>query len=304
MSALHFWIFSYNRAEFLRNCVASIDRCASGCPIHIFDDHSSDPETRAVLGDIAQRHEVVYPAPQPHEQSKHGGLYANMQAAYEQCGEDDIVCFLQDDTQLVRPLSTDDLQTINAFFSSQTKPCFVQPAFMRGCNKKKDFARTRYDATQKIYYVDRLSNSAGAFYSDICLFRVCDLRAVDWHFVTREAGNESQARQRLAQMAYWRDPFAAWLPNVPAFRGKKQTLALRLAQTSRRSGFYPLKIMSTEENRRFLGRPDAALPYAEDFLQVQDGSVPEPWIYYPLQGSSWFKALNSIELKWRKWRGR
>lgn len=304
MSALHFWVFSYNRAEFLSNCVASIELCAPGWPIHIFDDHSSDPETRAVLAELARRHQVVYPTPQAHEQTKHGGLYANMQAAYEQSGADDIVCFLQDDTQLVRPLSAEDVQAIETFFASQAKPCLLQPAFMRGCNKKKDFARTRYDATHRVYYVDRLSNSAGAFYSDICLFRVRDLRAVGWRFVTREAGNETQARELLAQMAYWRDPFAAWLPNVPAFRGKQQTLALRLAQKRRRSGFYPVKIMSAEDNRCFLERPHNAVPYAEDFLQLQQGRVSEPWIYYPLQGSSWFKTLNSIELKWRKWRGK
>src|SRR5690606_32646020 len=68
MSALHFWVFSYNRAEFLSNCVASIELCAPGWPIHIFDDHSSDPETRAVLAELALRHQVVYPTPQAHEQ--------------------------------------------------------------------------------------------------------------------------------------------------------------------------------------------------------------------------------------------
>ena len=299
MSQLVFWVFSYNRGNFLKNCVASIERCAPGCDIRIFDDRSSDPETRRVLDELSRRHQVHYPAGDG-EQSKHGGLYANMQAAFSMSAEDDLLCFLQDDTQLVRPLAEVDVQRLTQFFASSAKPCFVQPAFLRGCNRGKDNGLTRYDSDRGVYYVDRLKNSAGAFYSDICLFRVSDLRTARWQFVQREAGNEWQARERLAQMAYWRDPFAAWLPNVPAFRGKKSTLALRIAQRLRRSGFYPLVCLSPEQNGAFVARPADQFPYAEDFLQVRNGPVSQPWNYYPLQGSAALKLLNSVEVKLRK----
>lgn len=304
MSQLVFWVFSYNRGNFLKNCVASIEHCAPGCTIRIFDDRSSDPETQRVLEDLSQRHQVFYPGAADSEQSKHGGLYANMQAAFTMSADEDLVCFLQDDTQLVRPLTADDILDFEHFFASSVEPCFVQPAFLHGRNRKKDQPLTRYDHARRVYYVDRLKNSAGAFYSDICLFHTGALRAVGWQFVLREAGNERQARQRLAQMAYWRDPFAAWLPNVPAFRGKTRTLALSLAQRLRRSGFYPLVYLSPEQNRAFIDREYTALPYAEDFLQVRNGSVPQPWNYYPLQGSASLKLLNSVEVKLRKLLGR
>lgn len=303
MSQLVFWVFSYNRGEFLKNCVTSIEQCAPGCPIRIFDDRSADAETRHILDELSQRHSVFYPQGQGGEQSKHGGLYANMQAAFTLSSADDLVCFLQDDTQLVRPLDHQDIHRLTTFFAENDKPCFVQPAFMRGCNRRKDHAHTRYVGDRGVYFVDRLQNSAGAFYSDICLFRVSDLRAVGWQFVQREAGNEQQARARLAQMAYWRDPFAVWLPNVPAFRGKTRTLALRLAQRLRRSGFYPLAYLSPEQNQAFLTRAETQVPYAEDFLQVRNGPIPQPWIYYPLQGSAPLKLLNSVEVKLRKWLG-
>ena len=304
MNRLVFWVFSYNRGDFLKNCVGSIEQCAPRCAIRIFDDDSSDPETRRVIAELSSRHRVVYPDPDKVAQSKHGGLYANMQAAFSMSGPDDLVCFLQDDTQLVRPLGPRDVDDLARFFDAGEKPCFVQPAFMRGCNKRNDHARTRYDEVRRVYCVDRLENSAGAYYSDICLFRAGDLRSVGWEFVMREAGNERQARERLAQMAYWRDPFVAWLPNVPAFRGKSQTLALRLAQDLRRSGFYPLECLSPEQNRAFITRADGDLPYAEEFLRVRSGRVAEPWIYYPLQGSALLKVLNSAELKLRGLFGR
>lgn len=302
MGRLIFWVFSYNRGNFLKNCVASIEQCAPGCAIRIFDDHSSDPETQQTLAELACRHQVVTP-PHTGEQSKHGGLYANMQTAFSSSSADDLVCFLQDDTQLVRPLEQADVERLIAFFDQLEKPCFVQPAFLRGCNRRKDHALTRYDDDRGVYHVDRLKNSAGAFYSDICLFRVRDLQAVGWQFLQREAGNERQARKCLAQMAYWRDPFAAWLPNVPAFRGKKSTLALRIAQSLRGSGFYPLVYLSPEQNHAFIKRPATAVPYAEDFLQVRNGPISQPWNYYPLQGIASLKLLNSVEIKLRKMLG-
>jgi glycosyltransferase involved in cell wall biosynthesis len=297
--ALVFWIFSYNRAEFLKNCVASIEQCAPGCTIHIFDDNSSDAQTRALLAELGEKYSVHVPPPQENGGNKHGGLYANMQAAYELCDPRDLVCFLQDDTQLVRPVTPEEIGRLEAYCLKRG-PGFVQAAFMRGSDRQKDRERTRFDELGKVYFVDRLSSSAGAYYSDICLFQVQQLRSADWRFVPRESHNEQAARDKLKQMAYWRDPFVAWLPYVPAFRGKQQTWALRWAQKKRRCGFYPLRLMGADETRQFLSRDPARLPYAEDFLRAPE-SLPEPWIYYPLQGKSWLKHLNSLEIKVRRW---
>ena len=297
--ALVFWIFSYNRGEFLQNCVASIEHCAPDCAIRIFDDNSGDKDTRAVLARLKEKYPVHSPQPQTVGGNKHGGLYANMQAAYELSDASDLVCFLQDDTQLVRPITPAEIARLENYCSTQG-PGFIQAAFIRGCNRRKDQARTRFDAVRQVYFVDRLSSSAGAYYSDICIFHTQQMRNCGWNFVPRESGNESAARAQLQQMAYWRDPFLAWLPYVPAFRGKQQTWALRWAQKRRRCGFYPIKIMDEEETRNFLARDPARIPYAEDFLRA-DESLPKPWIYYPLQGKSWLKHLNSLEIKLRRW---
>lgn len=297
--ALVFWIFSYNRGEFLQNCVASIERCAPGCAIRIFDDNSSDMETRALLTQLEKKHSVHFPEPLSGESNKHGGLYANMQKAFELSEADDLVCFLQDDTQLVRAITQEEIARLENHFSIRG-PGFVQAAFMRGCNREKDQAKIRFDKVSQVYFVDRLSSSAGAYYSDICIFHTQQMRNSGWRFVPRESGNESLARTQLRQMAYWRDPFLAWLPYVPAFRGKQQTWALRWAQKHRHCGFYPIQIMSAEDTQEFLARDPMQIPYAEDFLHAA-ASLPEPWIYYPLQGKSWLKHLNSLEIKLRRW---
>ncbi len=300
--AMVFWIFSYNRGEFLRNCVKSIEDCAPGNAIRIFDDHSSDAETRALLAQLAQRYPVHSPQPKKNGGTKHGGLYANMQAAFEACADDELVCFLQDDTQLVRPVEAAEFVRMREYLAHHG-PCFIQGAFLRGSNKKRDRSLTRFDPDKRVYFVDRLQRAAGAFYSDICIFHTGALRAAEWRFIPRESCNEEMARKKLRQMAYWPYPFAAWLPYVPAFRGKTQTFALRWAQKIRRCGFYPIHYLSADENRAFLARDIDCLPYAEDFLST-DVPLPQPWIYYPLQGKSWLKQLNAIELKIRKWGSR
>ncbi len=292
---MHFWIFSYNRGAFLKNCVESVEHCAPDSKIHVFDDDSQDPETLGILATLALKYPVHFPAQPAAGSGKHGGLYSNMQTALDSMPEDAIVCFLQDDTQLVRPVQTDELDALATVFSDSRR-AFVQPAFLRGYNRDTDDALTRFVADDNLYYVDRLQSSAGAWYSDIVITSVRTLRAVGWQFQAREPDNEQQARQHFEQMGYLRDPFVAWLPNVPAFRGRQQTRALRWAHKQRDSGFYPFEYLTPEQSGALRQRDPKILPYAEDFLALRNQiDLPKPWVYYPLQGIGWLKQLDRIE---------
>lgn len=295
---LQFWIFSYNRGAFLRNCVDSIKACAPACPIHIFDDNSDDAETCRVLEALKPLCRVHYPTAGA-SQSKHGGLYANMQSALATLSAADLVCFLQDDTQLVRPVTQAEVRAFGSFFGDPSAG-FLMPAFMRGCNRQTDGPLTRVTEEGQYYLVDRVRSSAGAWYSDIFISRAGNLQQAGWTFGDREPLNEQQARRHFKQMHYLRNPFVAWLPLVPAFRGKKQTWALRRATRIRRCGFYPLQIMSDGELEDFMSRDIHQLPFAENFLKP-DRCLPQPWIYYPLQGSRMLKTLDRVERKLAGW---
>lgn len=296
---MHFFVFSFNRGDFLENCVASIERCAPGHPVTVFDDDSNDEATRQVLGAIGNRHRVLCPSANGPE-SKHGGLYGNMQAALEIAASDELLCYLQDDMQLVRSVTADDIDAAERYFERCPDAGFMQPAFLKGSNRRSDRAQMRIDAKSGGYFADRLDRSAGAYYSDVFISRAARLHQSGWHFRNREAANELQARQRFRQMVYLRNPFAAWLPQAPAWRGKRMTLALRLGQRAGRCGLYPFDTLGDEEARAFTQRETAILPFAEDFLSVGDADLPRPWTYHPLQGRRMLKLLNSIELKIRK----
>jgi hypothetical protein len=293
---MQFWVFSYNRGEFLQNCVNSIAQCAPQCPVTIFDDDSTDPATLEVLAALATRHTVRRPTASAGA-GKHGGLYANMQAAFAATPDADLFCFLQDDMQLVRPLLSAEIGTLGAMLEDATSPRFLQPAFMKGADRKRHAGLVRFDAATAAYLIDRHHHSAGAWYSDILVGHAGRLRQAGWHFLPGEAANEQQARQQLGQLLYLKNPFAAWLPNVPAWRGKTRTLGLRLAHRAGNCGFHPLCSLSQQQAAAFVARDPAQLPYAEDWLTLGEGKLPEPWRYHPLQGRRALKLLNSLELK-------
>lgn len=297
---LKFVVFSYNRGRFLENCIASLEQCATNIDVTIFDDNSDDPSTRETIGMLARQHRVACPGERAPGQSKHGGLYANMQSAFERLADDDLICFIQDDMQLVRSVSNDEIDSWSRYFDTVKRAGIIHPAFFKGCNRASDAASARYDATLDGYLIDRVERSAGSYYSDILVARAGNLRNAGWRFLDRESRNEQQARSRFTPMLYLRNPFVTWLPFAPAWRGKSQTAGLRLASRLGPSGFYPLRTMSSEERRIFMERDPSVLPVAEDFLTVDGPLLPQPWLYYPLQGRRWLKWLNSAELAVRR----
>lgn len=296
--ALQFFVFSFNRGEHLLNCLRSLERCAPQCPVTIVDDNSTDPATMAVLAGLDGHHRIVRPG---HSRaSKHGGLYANMQSAFEACPADTLFCFLQDDMQLVRRLDAQDLAHFAAVLDGSPLPCLLQPAFMKGSDRRRHQGLIRYRSDSDAYCIDRLRHSAGAWYSDILLGSAGRLRQAGWQFLPSEAANEQQARRNLGQLLYLKNPFVAWLPNVPAWRGKQQTLGLRLAHRSGNCGLHPLRCLDAPQTAEFLTREPEKLPYAEDWLELVGTSLPKPWAYHPLQGRRLLKWLNSLELKLRR----
>ena len=294
---MHFCIFSFNRGLFLKNCVDSIEACCPGAEVTIFDDDSDDPETKQVLSEVAQSHRVE----QPGNRSSHrlGGLYGNMQSALELYEQEDTLCFLQDDTQLVRPLMEQDFQDIEAAFRDNPNLGFISPCFIRGRTLDRG-AEFEPDPHQKLYFRKPDQRSSGCHFSALLITKPARLAAVGWQFGGSEPENDRQASQVLGPMGYLHAPFAMWLPEVPAYRGKKKTLGLKLAEKKRRCGFYPFRILSEDEAAALRQRDPGVLPKAEDFLHCTPEEPPKPWAYNPLTDTGWIKLLNQVEVGVRK----
>lgn len=299
MTQLTFCIFSFNRGRFLRNCVESIRACIPGAEIVIFDDNSDDPETLAYLQLAAEVCRIV--GPREVGTIKHGGLYHNMNAALELLGDRPLLCFLQDDTQMVRPVSNSELTGLVELFESQPGLGFVHPCFIRGVDLKRRPVIPLSGPAPGFFYRKDTGQSAGIHYSDLVIFKPGRLIDAGWHFKQSEPANDTQAKALFGMMAYMWLPVAMWLPEVPAYRGKKKTLGLRLAEKKKRVGFYPFRILSDQEAQLGSCQTPPRLPVAEEFLDCIPDSPDKPWTYNPLTGLRLFKQLNNLEVAVRRW---
>lgn len=301
---LVFCLFSYNRGKFLENCIASIEKSIeqavnSGLvspKIYIFDDDSDDRYTQEVLTKAALRHMIVTPPKGEAMASKFGGLYNNMARAVEMMPAGSLVCFIQDDMQCVRQLTEHDLTDIQLFFDQHPKAAFLHPAFLRGGKRARDKKSMQLNDDGKSYFRINAKQSAGINFSAIVIFKVDKLRENNWTFEFREKINDIKAGEMFGKMGFMVNPFFLWLPNVPVYRGKRKTVALKFAEKIRKSGFYPVKFMTPEQSIHFTSRDFTHLPVAEDFLELDSKSLSMPWIYYALEGKPILKQLNRIEL--------
>lgn len=298
MSRITYCIFSYNRGEFLRNAVRSIHRLTSS-QVCVIDDDSDDPTTRTILASLEESCQVLRGSASAG--GKHGALYANMQRALDALGEAELLCFLQDDMQMLRAPGDEELEAFATHCNDPGAPAFLQPCFLKGWTRDVD-RRTLVASGDAAYYVREESGaSVGRYYSDVCIFSPRRLLADGWRFAPSEPMNERQAAALYPPMGQLRAPFLMWLPGGPAWRGKRKTFALRYAERVSACGFYPYQTLGADAERRLLDRDLTVLPVAEDFLALEgETSLQRPWRYYPLQGRRLLKRLNSLELALRR----
>lgn len=296
-----FCVFSFNRGQFLRNCIESIESCAADSSVIVFDDNSDDPDTIKFLEDIKTRHTLVQPG---HSSQHHlGGLYGNMQSALEYCRDEELVCYLQDDTQLVRPITADTISAVNEAFDQLPRLGFLHPCFIRGINRARG-AKYIFDSDTNLYYRAPTERSAGRFFSALLIMKPRRLLESGWRFESSEPKNNRQAEKLFQPMGYLFSPFAMWLPEVPAYRGKRKTLGLKLAEKKRGCGYFPFKQMTARQIEAMHHRSSSEIPYAEDFLECIPESPKKPWAYNPLTDTGWIKTLNQLEINVRKLLGR
>lgn len=295
MTTIAFFVFSYNKGRLLANCVESIEQCAPFASITVVDDRSDDPETCRILEQLAASHRVIQSLAR--SRHKHGGLYHNMQLALDTADQHGLACFVQDDTQIVRPLTQDDETSLAACFANDSRLGFIRPTFLKGSALARGRGTGfRFDAGSGLYFAQPDGRSAGVHYSDVFLAPPERLRAVGWRFQFGEGANQALAARHFGPMGYLQYPFVMWLPHTPAFRGRQKTWTLSIAERVRGCGIYPYRIMRPDEVRALGNAAQQRPAVAEDFLTPAQGTPSKPWIYHPLQGSRWLKHLHSLEL--------
>jgi len=297
---LEIYIFSFNRGPFLRNCLDSIRRFAPACPVAVVDDDSTDGKTREILAHL--RTEIPVIQPNLRKENRHGGLYANMQTALNKATPGRKILFIQDDMMLVRSVRDADIDYIDAFFTQFPRAAFLNPVFLKGKRRKRDYRITQLQESFPVYfrhYPDK-KNHRGISYADAVIADVDRLRSVNWTFSGGEVGNAEAAFSHFGKMGFMVHPFIMFLPQVTVYRGGRKTLGVRMAE--RRTGVNPkaFRELPEAEWKALFDRDLSILPHAERYLECLDSSVKKPFVYSAVNACPLPYCLHKAELFLRR----
>ena len=295
-AALEIFVLGYNRGPHLAWCLRSLERHAAGLPVTVLDDGSDDPETLAVL----ERTPFPVRRAPARGEGRLGGLYANMQAAFDGAAARRVL-FVQDDCQLIRPVDADVLAEVDAAFAADAAQAIATPLIRMGPRQAR--REGAFEPTGGGAWHYRPEEGAGSVtaqhYTAISILDRPRLVAAGWRFEGSEGGNARQAmRLGLAPMAHLDRPFAAQLPQVPTSRWGRPTLGARIAAR-----------LDGPEVRGFrdLGPAEAAAlgggaqpPRAEDVLTPTDPRTRRPFVHKGVNARGWTRALNKAELMLRR----
>lgn len=291
-------VFSFNRGNYLRNCLESIGRNMPFAKVLVFDDGSTEPETLDVLADFAGP--VILP--ETIGKTKHGGLYHNMQMALDHC-DTELLCFLQEDMQIVRPVAKEELLEMRKILGATPGRAFLHPVFMKSVRMRRFRRRLDPDPTCRAYVGPK--NGAQGWddriaYFDVCIADVDRLRTEGWKFVLGEHDNVLQARNMFADMPLLGDPFAFYCPEVPIFRNRRQSLSARLAAHVSGHDVKSFHNLTAEETTRLKARDLSDWPMAEEWLRPVNPKVRRPFVYKDVKTRLWLNVLHRLEQALRR----
>lgn len=292
-------IFSYNRGEYLKNCVDSVRHNIPFAEITIYDDRSDDPNTVSYLAECGVRVELNDRV----SSERHGNLYRNMQRAVEECRAD-LLLFLQEDTQVVRPLDTASVLLIASEMTG-SESAFIRVSFFWGANEKGKKDLLTVDQGTRVYHVDPKSPACGLYqyYVDLSLCIPERLRQMKWKFANSEPENARQAKAFFAPMPVLVDPFVCQCPEVPAYRDRRLFAASALIQRDRKGEIVRFEPMTAEEVSDFIVRSPSDQPLAERWLRTNIADVRRPFVHTDYSRSRWLTVLYKVESRlWRMWK--
>ncbi len=269
LADIKIYVFSFNRGEFLENCLRSIEICAADSEVLVIDDQSYEQKTKDVLDYFSDKFSLFLAGEADEIEYKTGGLYNNMRFAFSDARKKGFryVLFLQDDMQLLRPILNDDILNAEKFFSANNNSAELHTCFMKRYFSERDEQLTEIDDSGTAYL--RPSDYSGfSGFSAVGLFDVPRFFRLFGNLKQGEYYNNEFAQINNIQMGISTMPFMMWLPYPISHRGKKRNIPLQMIEFVGGCGFYPYKIMSGAEVTSLVNRDIKSRPYAEKWLTV------------------------------------
>ena len=288
-SRIEIFVFSYNRGTRLDWCLDSIARHARGVPVTVMDDRSTDP---AVAETLSRRGLPVW-QPDVRTDARLGGLYSNMQAAFDRA-EAPLIMFVQDDCQMVRTLDAPAMADLDAIFADEDQLAVsaLFPMGPRQASRRHQYRPIAAGAAFHLVPPEGKGSITAQYFYALSILHRSRLRQRGWRF----EGSEGASARRIAELggarlAHMARPLLAQLPEVPTSRFGRRTLGARLAER-----------LDGPELRGFRDGPadlpvGPAPPLAEDWLTPTHPGTTRPYIHKAVNRRPLTRLLNGLELR-------
>lgn len=274
------YIFSYNRASYLENCLKSITELNINDPIFIIDDRSDDDKTCKILIKYSKQFKVIQPGEDGNDKN-YGGLYSNMNYALDHANSNGYKygLFLQDDTQLIRQITKRDIDNFDTFFKKNPKTFEMYIFFEKKYHiDKKNFCIPDITGLAHFRTMEHTGHKA---FTDIGLFNIERTKKLLGSFKKDEFKNEDYALKKGLLLGFYKYPIGHWLPSPKALRGRKTSILLLISDKIAKADVYPIKILNKEIiDRLFKSSEGVNSPkYAEDWLETHSKLPYKYWTY-------------------------
>jgi len=275
------YVFSYNRPRFLDNCLDSIRLHAPGAEVYVLDDHSPDPGVAEVLERWRARHSVKIIPRGPTTAGLHGGLYNNMQRAFEMGVSQgvELALYIQDDMQLVRDITDFDIDNAKRYFSTTPNSVELHVSYFKEMYRHLNEGGFDVDAERKILLSRAPSKTAPGTFCDVGFFHFGRMKELSFSFAQGEGENARQMLDSSFVMACYAYPFLMNLPFPVTEYYRSKHFLLRAAEWWVGAGFYPYESMSPAKLTQLFERDPATLPEAENYLSARGLERGGPWIF-------------------------
>lgn len=273
------YVFSYNRGIFLENCLGSIKESLGDFPVCIIDDNSDDPITVAILSGVSQKFSLIRNANTNSYEVKTGGLAGcmNIAIAHAKNNGYDYAIFIQDDMQFVRPFESYERAEIARYFHVVQNSIQISTSFIRRLSADTFLEDHETNLAAGAYIRDTHREHGKSNFSATGVFNVQRFHDVFKKFEVGEGNNSEKARRLGLTCGRALFPFMCWLPYPLSHRGKRRSLGHRVFEWFGRSGYYPIRMMSDMEIKRFKERDPLILPLMEEFLEAPDAPRKDVW---------------------------
>jgi glycosyltransferase involved in cell wall biosynthesis len=301
-------IMSYNRREYLLNCVESAERYLPGYSVTIFDDGSTDAASLRALDEIRPRHRVL--DCRNVARGDRGGLHANMNTALEEADRRGLeyVWFIQDDMQFVRPIDVDLVENVNRIFSSDATVAQVDPSFFRGYWPDATLHARIVSKLDPPSYWPTFNAGWNQGLMDVGIVSLSRVNGVKFRFADSEMESRQLSESLGLRRVHPRDPIMCqtpWPAVVPRRIGTRASLKdrlryrlIRLQEWVVDAGCHRILPWSSEKIDAFKSRPLNHYPVADRYLETADRLL-SPWWYIACNDLSDFKhPLRLLRLHW------